>query len=52
MITIQETRKNILYSSVTYRDDVANVLNTVFENTVLLVNKCLETGGGHFEQSL
>jgi len=24
--------------------------NTVFENTVRRVNKCLETGGGHFEQ--
>jgi hypothetical protein len=25
------------------------ILNTVFENTVGRVNKCLETGGGHFE---
>ena len=25
------------------------MLNTVFENTVWHVNKCLETGGGHFE---
>jgi hypothetical protein len=24
------------------------ILNTVFENTVRHVNKCLETGGGHF----
>ena len=24
------------------------ILNTVFENTVRGVNKCLETGGGHF----
>jgi hypothetical protein len=24
------------------------VLNTVLENTVRRVNKCLETGGGHF----
>jgi len=24
------------------------VLNTVFENTVWHVNKCLETGGGQF----
>ena len=24
------------------------VLNTVFENTVRRVNKCLETGRGHF----
>ena len=26
-----------------------SMLNTVFENTVRRVNKCLETGGGHFE---
>jgi hypothetical protein len=25
------------------------ILNTVFENTVRCVNKCLETGGGNFE---
>ena len=25
------------------------ILNTVFENTVRCVNKCLETGGRHFE---
>jgi hypothetical protein len=28
------------------------ILNTVFENTVQHVNKCLETGGGHFEHYL
>jgi hypothetical protein len=28
------------------------ILNTVFENTVRLVNKGLETGGGHFEHYL
>jgi hypothetical protein len=28
------------------------ILNTVFENTVWSVNKCLETGGGHFEHYL
>jgi hypothetical protein len=28
------------------------ILNTVFENTVRHVNKCLETGGGHFEHDL
>jgi hypothetical protein len=28
------------------------VLNTVFMNTVWHVNKCLETGGGHFEHYL
>jgi hypothetical protein len=26
------------------------ILNTVFENTVRRVHKCLETGGGHFER--
>ena len=28
------------------------ILNTVFESTVRRVNKCLETGGGHFEHYL
>ena len=28
------------------------ILNTVFENTVRRVNKCLETGGGSFEHYL
>jgi hypothetical protein len=28
------------------------ILNTVFENTVQRVNKCLETGGRHFEHYL
>jgi hypothetical protein len=28
------------------------ILSTVFENTVRLVNKCMETGGGHFEHYL
>jgi len=28
------------------------ILNTVLENTVQRVNKCLETGGGHFEHLL
>ena len=28
------------------------ILNTVFENTVRLANKCLATGGGHFEHYL
>jgi hypothetical protein len=28
------------------------ILSIVFENTVRRVNKCLETGGGHFEQYL
>ena len=28
------------------------ILNTVFENIVGRFNKCLETGGGHFEHYL
>jgi hypothetical protein len=28
------------------------ILNTVFENTVRRVNKCLESGWGHFEHYL
>ena len=28
------------------------MLNTVFENTVQRVNKCMETVGGHFEHYL
>jgi hypothetical protein len=28
------------------------IMNMVFENTVQRVNKCLETGGGHFEHYL
>ena len=28
------------------------ILNRVFKNTVRRVNKCLETGGGHFEHYL
>ena len=28
------------------------IMNAVFENTVRRVNKCLETGGGHFEHYL
>jgi hypothetical protein len=36
-----------------YRRNVYRaILNTVFDNTVRLVNKCLETGGGHFEHYL
>jgi hypothetical protein len=28
------------------------ILNTVFENTIWRVNKCLETGGGKLEHYL
>ena len=41
-IAIQEYIRNV---------DLA-ILNTVFENTVQHVNKCLETGRGHFEHYL
>jgi uncharacterized protein YerC len=34
------------------RDMDRAILNTVFQNTVRRVNKCLETGGGHFEHRL
>jgi hypothetical protein len=57
--------KNIVYSNNLHTIDdlkmviteyIRNVdraiLNTVFENTVRLVNKCLEAGGGHFEHYL
>jgi hypothetical protein len=32
--------------------DNSAILNTVLENTVRCVNKCLETGRGHFEHYL
>jgi hypothetical protein len=63
MITAQNTRKNIL-NSFNHHEDLKMaiteyirlvdraILNTVFENTVQRVNKCLETGGGHFEHCL
>jgi hypothetical protein len=43
MITVQKTRKKRWPSQNTFG------MWTVFENTVRRVNKCLETGGGHFE---
>jgi hypothetical protein len=56
MIAVQKTRKNILSMKMTITEYIRNVdramLNTVFENTVRLVNKCLETGGGHFKHYL
>jgi hypothetical protein len=60
-----KTRKNSVYSNNPHTTDdlkmaiteyIRNVdravLNTVFENAVRCVNKCLETGGGHFEHYL
>jgi hypothetical protein len=52
MITVQKHAKLILKVSITYHDNVVNILNTVFENTVRHVNKYLETGGGHFDHYL
>jgi hypothetical protein len=65
MITVQKTRKNSVYSNnhhtigdlkMVITEYIRNVdraiLNTVFENTVRRVSKCLETGGGHFEHYL
>jgi hypothetical protein len=44
------------YLKMTITEYIRNVdraiLNTVFENTVRRVNKCWETGGGHFEHYL
>jgi hypothetical protein len=50
-----KTRKNIddLKMATEYIRNVDRaILSTVFENTVRRVNKCLETGGGHFEHYL
>jgi hypothetical protein len=53
MITVQKTLKNILniFNNLPWNIRNVNraVLNTVFENTVRCVNKCLETGGGQSE---
>jgi hypothetical protein len=52
MIAVQKnTQIFFLTVSITYHDNRA-ILNTVFENTVRRVNKCLETGGGYFEHYL
>jgi hypothetical protein len=51
IITVQKTRKNILNSFSDITEYIRNVdraiLNTVFENTVRRVNKCLVIGWGH-----
>jgi hypothetical protein len=51
MITVQKTFKKMAITQDIENMDHA-VLNTVFENTVHHVNKCMETGGGHFEHYL
>jgi hypothetical protein len=64
MTTVQK-QTNFVYSNSPHKIDdlkMANteyirnvdraIPNTVFENTVRRVNKCLETGGGQFEHYL
>ena len=53
MITVQYTIDELKMAITEYIRNVDRaVLNTVFENTVRPVSKCLETGGGHFEHYL
>jgi hypothetical protein len=52
MITVQKTCKNIMATTEYIWNVDRAILNTVFKNTVQSVNKCLETGGGHFEHYL
>jgi hypothetical protein len=59
MITVQKSRKNphtIDDLKMAIAEFIRNVdravLNTVFENTVRIFNKCLKTGGGNFEYYL
>jgi hypothetical protein len=52
-ITIQYTIDELKMAITEYIRNVNRArLNTVFENTVQRVNKCLETGGGQFEHYL
>ena len=49
-ITVQYTIGELKVAITEYiRNVYRAILNTVFENTVRRVNKCLETGRGHFE---
>jgi len=48
-ITVQKIRLVKLAITVYIRNVHCAILNAVFEKTVRRVNKCLETGGGHFE---
>jgi hypothetical protein len=50
MITVKKHAKITVIEYIPNADRA--VLNTVFENTVRCFNKCLETGGGHFEHYL
>jgi len=55
-ITVQNNPHTIHELKMAITEYIQNVdraiLNTVFENTVQCVNKCLETGRGHFEHYL
>ena len=52
-ITVQYTSDELKMAITEYIRNVDRaILNTVFENTVRRVNKCLETGGGHYEHYL
>jgi len=53
MITVQYTIDELKMAITEYIQNVDRaILDTVFENTVRRVHKCLETGGGHFEHYL
>jgi hypothetical protein len=52
-ITVQYTFDELKMAITEYiRNMDRAILKTVFENTVWRVNKCLESGGGHFEHYL
>jgi len=55
-ITVQYNPHTLDELKMTITEYIRNVdraiLNTVIKNTVRRVNKCLETGGGHFEHYL
>ena len=53
MDNVKQTKKELKMTITEYIQNVDRaILNTVFENTVRLVNKCLESDGGHFEHYL
>jgi hypothetical protein len=53
MITVQYKIDELKMAIIEYTRKVDHaMLDTVLENTVRHVNKCLETGGGHFEHYL
>ena len=56
MITVQNNPHTIYELKMAITEYIQyvdrTILNTVFKNTVWRVNKCLETGRGHFEHYL